>query len=73
MSKTNIIKYKGTKRDWVDISEASVTNTMALADGSGCTVGTLTNDTIGTTAEDGFITITVDGTTAKIPFWYDNA
>ncbi|KKN60922.1 hypothetical protein LCGC14_0527210 [marine sediment metagenome] len=35
-------------------------------------LGTLTNDTIGTTPEDGFINILMGATPAKIPFWYDN-
>ena len=35
-------------------------------------VGTLTNDTIGTDAEDGWIDILVGATAAKIPFWYDD-
>jgi len=34
--------------------------------------GTLTNDTIGSTAEDGFINIKMGATAAKIPFWYDD-
>jgi hypothetical protein len=34
--------------------------------------GTFTNDTIGTTVEDGFINILMGATAAKIPFWYDN-
>lgn len=34
--------------------------------------GALTNDTIGTTPEDGFINVLIGGVAAKIPFWYDN-
>jgi len=35
-------------------------------------VGALTNDTIGTNAEDGFINILVGAIPAKVPFWYDD-
>jgi hypothetical protein len=34
--------------------------------------GTFTNDTIGTTTEDGFVKIWIDNLQAKLPFWYDN-
>jgi len=70
---TNIVKYKGNKDVAIDLTEATVTGVMALTDGVSATVGALTNDTIGTTPEDAFITITIDGTAYKIPAWLDNA
>ncbi len=46
--------------------------TVKTTASGGVQLGTFTNDTIGTTAEDGFIVIDVNGTEYKIPFWQDN-
>lgn len=45
---------------------------VASGDG-GITVGTFSNDTIGSTTEDGYIVIQVDATEYKVPFWEDDA
>jgi hypothetical protein len=69
---TNIVKYKGTKTDGIDLSSATLTNVMKLSTTSGASATAFTNDTVGTTPEDGFIKIDVGGTTYKIPFWADD-
>lgn len=79
---SNIVRYKGTKTNAVeidatvtnaiDISGSTVTNAIKFADGQACSATAFTNDTVGTTPEDGFIKIDVGGTTYKIPFWADD-
>ena len=80
---TAIVRYKTTTKDnGVELAEGTVTNAIKvdatatnvinLAAGAGGTESAFTNDTIGTTAEDGFITIVVNGSTYKIPFWADD-
>jgi len=80
---TAIVKYKtSTKTNGVELAEGTVTsliradvtatNVLSLAAGAGGTESAFSNDTIGTTAEDGYITIVVNGTTYKIPFWADD-
>ena len=71
---TEIVGYKGdASKDYaINLSEAKFTYTLKLADGQGATVGALTNDTIGTDAPDGYISIDVGGTLRKIPFWNDD-
>lgn len=69
---TNIQKFKGSREVFVDLSEATVTAVFKLADGSGAALGALTNDTVGTTPEDGYLVINIAGTTYKVPFWKDD-
>jgi len=57
----------------IDLSDLKATYVLKATDGQGVTLGTLTNDTIGTTAEDGYLSINIGGTEYKIPFWADNA
>lgn len=73
MANPNLQKLKGNADAAIDLSDATLTVTLKLSDGSGATLGTLTNDTIGTTPEDGFLSIDIAGTTYKVPFWADNA
>ena len=70
----SVVKYKTTsagKTDLIDASGATVTNALKLGT-SGGAESAFSNDTIGTTAEDGYITIVFNGTTYKIPFWEDD-
>ena len=69
---TNIVKYKGAKDNGIDLADAEITYTLKLADGEGATVGALSNDTVGTTTEDGYISINIGGTEYKVPFWEDD-
>lgn len=55
----------------VDGGQSELIRFVADGDG-GVTIGGLSNDTIGTTAEDGYIAIVVNATTYKIPFWEDD-
>ena len=71
----NLMKLKGQAETLIglDLSDSSITSVLKFSDGNGATVGAFTNDTIGTTTEDGYISIDVGGTVYKIPFWADNA
>ena len=69
---TAVVKYKTSTKDDLIAAEGTVTNVLNLGAGAGGTEAAFTNDTIGTTAEDGFITIVVNGSTYKIPFWADD-
>lgn len=45
---------------------------FAGSDGDGAVdIAAFSTDTIGTTPNDGYLKIVVDGTTYKIPFWED--
>lgn len=80
---TNIVKYKGNKDVGIDLTDAEITTGVDF-NGSGVTVAfefadtegafdeALSNDTIGTTAEDGYIVVSVGGTQYKIPMWLDD-
>lgn len=70
---TNIVKYKGTKDTGIDLSDAVVTTPLKLSTTSGVTLAAFTTDVIGTTPEDGFISVDIGGTVYKIPVWLDNA
>ncbi len=72
MTTPNLQKLKGTATAGYDLSDATVTHVMKLSTTSGATAATLTNDTIGTTAEDGFLSFDVGGTTVKVPYWIDD-
>ena len=69
---SSVVKYKTSSKDNLIEAEGTITNVLNLGAGAGGTESAFTNDTIGTTAEDGFITIEVNGTTYKIPFWADD-
>lgn len=71
---SNSIKLKAAKDDALDISEGTYSNAMKVnADAAGPFVAAaFSNDTIGTTAEDGYLKINVGGTIYKIPAWLDD-
>ena len=69
---TNIVKYEGVKDAAIDISEATVTYVLKTAATAGATLSAFSNDTIGTTAEDGYLSIDIAGTEYKIPIWADD-
>ena len=66
---TNIVKYRGTKTDGIDLSDATVTNTLKLSTSSGVTIGSTMTISPETTAESGYITIDVGGTSYQIPIY----
>lgn len=70
----NAVKYKfdDSRTTILDLSEANGQTVLSLADGQGATVGTLTNDTVGTTAEDAYLSVTIGGQVYKIPAWLDD-
>jgi len=70
----NLMKLKGQAETLIglDLSDSSITSVLKLSDGNGATVGAFTNDTIGTTAQDAYITIDIGGTAYKIPAWLDD-
>lgn len=67
---TNIVKYKGVKTTAIDLSDATVTNFVALTDGSGVTVAANGMTASPETAQEaGYITIDIDGTSYQIPIY----
>lgn len=66
---SNIVKYKGNKTDGIDLSEATVTNTLKLSTTSGVTIGSTMTISPELTPESGFITIDVGGTSYQIPIY----
>ena len=66
---TNRIKLKGNHDSAIDLTEDTLTNVLELTDGVGCTVGSTMTVSPETTAEDGFITILVDGVARQVPFY----
>lgn len=66
----NRMKLKGHKTDGIDLTADTLDNVFALTDGVGTTVGATMTADPAADAEDGFITITVDGVARQIP-WYD--
>lgn len=57
---------------YTDMACTSTIEVSATGKG-GVTVGTFSNDTIGTTTEDGYFTVKVGATSYKVPFWEDDA
>lgn len=69
---SNRIRLKGNKDTAIDLASGTLTTVVALTDGQAAFDDAFSNDTIGTTVEDGYIQIDLDGTTYKIPFWADD-
>lgn len=65
----DLLTLSGTVTSAIDVSGATITNLLALTDGEGATVGSMTAKSPETDAEAGFITIDVGGTTYEIPFY----
>lgn len=64
--------FNGLELECSQVKIADGTNVNTILKGT--TAAALTNDTVGTTVEDGFLNIELaDGTAAKIPYWLDNA
>jgi len=55
----------------VDGGQSYLIKAAASGDGS-IQTGTLTNDTIGTTSEDGYFVVNIGATSYKVPFWADD-
>lgn len=66
---TNIVKYKGTKTDAIDLSGATVTNLLKLSTDSAVTIGATMTISPEAAAESGYITIDVGGTSYQIPIY----
>ncbi len=66
---TNRIKLKGNKTDGIDLSDDTLTNVLALSATAGVTIGATMTVSPETTAESGFLTIDVDGTSYQIPIY----
>ena len=65
---TNIVKYKGTKDTGIDLSGATITTALKVADGAGAET-TVTSPVKVNANEQGYLTIDVGGTTYYIPYF----
>ena len=66
---TNRIKLKGNHDSGIDLTAGTLTNTLEMTDGVGCTLGATMTADPAVDAEDGFLTILVDGVARQIPFY----
>ena len=69
-SKQNSIDYNDLELEVKQVKVNDGTNAVNIVKGG--VESALSNDTIGTTAEDGYIVVEVNGTSYKIPFWADD-
>lgn len=73
--KQNTVDYNDLEIETAQVHVKDGTNQAAIY--KGAVNSALSNDTIGTTAEDGYLVVEVDIggtlTAVKVPFWLDNA
>jgi hypothetical protein len=69
-NKGNSIDYNNLELECLAVKIDDANTTAILR---GATVAALTNDTIGTTAEDAYFRVEIAGTVYKCPLWADDA
>lgn len=69
-SKENSVDYRNLE---VEVAQVKIDDGSNLSNiVKGGVESALSNDTVGTTVEDGYIVVEVNGTSYKIPFWADD-